>query len=168
MAESREKTDDNLRRTPAASTKLDHLRNISNLSPSVQKLLQDFAADSDELTKSNSASMLQSLPLLSRDHGVAASDLNNRTRVSTGKKVISPMHATLANKNQTADADGGDNATPRLATVSAFIVDTLPVKANVTQVFDFCDCLSSRDLYGLNVYVAWSYSFSTIVGNNTE
>ena len=79
-------------RAVASSSRFDHLGNISNLSASVQKLLRDFATDSDELTKFDSD-----------DTGTAATST----------------------------------------------ADTLPPKADITQVLDCCSLLYNLQSYML-------------------
>ena len=80
-------------RAVASSSTFDHLGNISNLSASVQKLLRDFATDSDELTKFDSD--------------------------DTGTAVTSTA-------------------------------DTLPPKADITQVLDCCSLLYNPQSYMLS------------------
>ena len=96
-----------------ASTDFD----ASNLSESVQKLLQDFATDSDELAKSDS-----SLPLAKEN----APSLPN---------------VSLTYEDESGDADSGTGVSSQLATMPVSIINTLPLKADVAQVIIDCDFL---------------------------
>ena len=78
---------------------------------SLQKLLRDFATDSDELTKSDSASMLQP---------------------ATEESVLSLKNVPPTDGDESTGA--GAPAPSELATVPTFIADTLPLKTDVTQV----------------------------------
>ena len=102
-----------------------HLENVSNLSPSVQKLLREFATDSDDLTGSDSASKLQSSPLPSpstdQDLG---HHVDEQIRVATEEKVL----VSPPNGNQPADTNSA------LPTITTFTADTLALKADITQV----------------------------------
>ena len=79
----------------------------SNLSASVQRLLKDFALDSDELAKSD----------------------------------MSTTVGSLANKDESTDADAGTDVSSQLNAIPDSIVATLPLKADVAQVLIYCVCM---------------------------
>ena len=114
----------------SSSRSVGHLENVSNLSPSVQKLLREFATDSDDLTGSDSASMLRSssLPSPSKDQELGH-HVDDQIRVATEENVlVSPPDA-----NQPADTDTA--VTSQLAAITTSTADTL---ADVTQVLGCC------------------------------
>ena len=82
--------------------------NILNLPTSVQTLLQDFSTDSEELNKSKSEKMSQSLPSLSKGHSDVALE-------------------RLSNIDKPIDVDAA--VTSQLDMVAASITNTLPLKA---------------------------------------
>ena len=97
----------------------------ANLSPSVQKLLREFATDSDDLTGSDSASMLQSssLPSPSKDQDLGH-HVDDQIRVATEENVL----VSPPNGNQPADTDTA------LPTTTMSTANTLAPKADITQV----------------------------------
>ena len=109
----------------SSSGSVGYLENVSNLSPSVQKLLREFATDSDDLTGSDSASMLQSssLPKPSKDQDLGH-HVDDQIRVATEENVL----VSPPNVNQPADTDTA------LPTTTMSTANTLAPKADITQV----------------------------------
>ena len=140
MLKSRDEEDHAFERTLTASRNFDHLGNISNLSPSVQKLLRDFATDSEELTDFGSAPVLQSPTSLSNDHGRVAEGLdehvNNQTMATTKNKVLSSMQTGHTNENRPEDSDAVEALELVAGPVSTD--DTLAIETDFTQVLFGC------------------------------
>lgn len=120
----------------SSSTSFDHAGNISHLSPSVQKLLHNFATDSDEFTKSDSSAIprTSSCP---KGHGSVAEGLDEQAD-DYSKPALTEEHALSfetvppANENQSNNADPA--GTSQLLTVSTSTAGTLLPKADITQV----------------------------------
>ena len=112
--------------------------NVSNLSPSVQKLLRDFASDSDELAKPDPASAFRSPPHASpsEKHASAAEGLGDGVDDWTTATEDAPS----ANESQTGHAPAVAAAHSQFETVSKSITDTLPLRPDITQVL-LCRCL---------------------------
>ena len=137
---SHDEGDRDFERTLAASKSFDHLGDISNLSASVQKLLRDFATDSDELTKCDSSSMLQPLSLPVRGAESSDEQVDHRPRPAE-YDAVSLSNIAMAYEDESPDVDAGTATSSQLATMPVSIVNTLPLKADVAQVIIDCDFL---------------------------
>ena len=111
-----------------------HLENVSNLSPSVQKLLRDFATDTDELTGSESASALRSSSLASPSEDQAlGNSVDDQIRAAAEESVL-----VRPDVSQPVDADTA--VTSQLAAITTSTADALSLNADVTQVLEFGLC----------------------------
>ena len=128
-------------RTLAASRRFDHLGDISNLSASVQKLLRDFASDSDELTKTDSSSMLQSLSVPFRGTTGSDEQVDGHPR-QTRYDAVPLTNIPLGNEHESASVNADTGVSSQLNTTAVSIADSLPLKADVVQVC-VCACMGA-------------------------
>lgn len=105
----------------------------------VQTLLQDFAADSEELTKSSSLLSRSTLLASSSKHHVLVTESanehsNNYPKPAIKDDSLSVTHVPPSKGNQSADADAGDVMSSKLSTIPTFIADSTRVDADMIQV----------------------------------
>ena len=114
----------------------------TQLSTSVQTLLQDFAADSEELSKSSSLLSFSNLPASSStQHAIVTKTTNghsnNYSRQETKEDSLSGTDVPpfKEKENESADADAGVIVPSMLVTtMSTSVADTLPTEADALQV----------------------------------